>query len=170
MIIVRHLTSCLCSPIAAGTLFSTLVALFGTVAVGRVLGLTQSNSLMLSQRCTSGGFAMLVCTMLNAPVAIMFMFNLASGLFGGCLGQLLLDKLGLRNDRSSGERICRGIAMGSSSHATGTASLIQSGEEETAAIASVSVVVCGVLHTVFCSAPPVRRLLLALASGGAGGG
>ena len=85
---------------------------------------------------------MLVCTMLNAPVAIMFMFNLASGLFGGCLGQLLLDKLGLRNDRSSGERICRGIAMGSSSHATGTASLIQSGEEETAAIASVSVVVC----------------------------
>ena len=53
--------------------------------------------------------------------------------------------------------------MGAASHATGTASLIASGEAETAAIASVSVVLCGVLHCCAVSFPPLRRLLFALA-------
>lgn len=150
-------------PIVAGTLASTVGCLFGTVAVGRLLGLVRENNLMLSQRCTSGGFAMLVCNIIGAPIPLMFLFNLASGLFGGCLGQVLLDKLGFRADKGDNQRICRGIAMGAASHATGTASLITSGEAETAAIASVSVVVCGVLQCCAVSLPPLRRLLFALA-------
>jgi putative effector of murein hydrolase len=150
-------------PIAAGTVVSTLGCLFGTIAVGRLLGLVRENNLMLSQRCTSGGFAMLVCNIIDAPIPLMFLFNLASGLFGGCLGQLLLDKLGFRADRGDNERICRGIAMGAASHATGTASLIADGETDTAAIASVSVVVCGVLQCCAVSVPPLRRLLFQLA-------
>ena len=85
------------------------------------------------------------------------------GRLGGCLGQLLLDKIGFRADKGDDQRICRGIAMGAASHATGTASLITSGEAETAAIASVSVVVCGVLQCCAVSLPPLRRLLFALA-------
>jgi putative effector of murein hydrolase len=158
----RLLLQHLC-PIAAGTLASTVGCLFGTVAVGRLLGLVRQNNLMLSQRCTSGGFAMLVCNIIEAPIPLMFLFNLASGLFGGCLGQVLLDKLGFRADEGDNQRICRGIAMGAASHATGTASLITSGEADTAAIASVSVVVCGVLQCCIVSLPPLRRLLFALA-------
>mgnify|MGYP002039478373 CR=1 FL=1 len=59
----------------------------------------------------------------------------------------------------NGQRICRGIAMGAASHATGTASLIAAGEQDTAAIASVSIVVCGVLQTCAVSIPPLRRAL-----------
>ena len=150
-------------PIAAGTVASTAGCLFGTVAVGRLLGLVRENNLMLSQRCTSGGFAMLVCNIIGAPIPLMFLFNLSSGLFGGCIGQPLLDKLGFRADKGDNQRICRGIAMGAASHATGTASLIASGEAETAAIASVSVVLCGVLQCCAVSFPPLRRLLFALA-------
>ena len=146
-----------------GTVASSAGCLFGTVAVGRLLGLTKLNNLMLSQRCTSGGFAMLVCNIIGAPIPLMFLFNLASGLFGGCFGQVLLDKMGYPVDRSNGQRICRGIAMGAASHATGTASLIAAGEQDTAAIASVSIVVCGVLQTCAVSIPPLRRALFQLA-------
>ena len=139
-----------------GTVASSAGCLFGTVAVGRLLGLTKLNNLMLSQRCTSGGFAMLVCNIIGAPIPLMFLFNLASGLFGGCFGQVLLDKMGYPVDRSNGQRICRGIAMGAASHATGTASLIAAGEQDTAAIASVSIVVC--VHEI-CHRRTLARLL-----------
>jgi putative effector of murein hydrolase len=146
-----------------GSVVATAGSLFGTVAVGRLLRLTATNSLMLSQRCTSGGFALVVCDILEVPSPMMFLWNIISGLLGGCIGGVLLDQLRCRNRAKRGEYIPRGVAIGASSHATGTASLLQDGEMDTAALASVSLVVCGILHAVAVSVPPVHRALYRLA-------
>jgi putative effector of murein hydrolase len=162
---MRSILAANLTPIAIGTTLSTVCSLFGTVAMGRLLRLTSANSLLLSQRCTSGGFAMLVCGIIgiDSYVPLMFMFNLASGLLGGCVGPWVLDKIGCRGDQGYAQQIARGVSMGAASHATGTASLIQNGEANTAAMASVSVVVCGMLHSCIVSVAPLRRVLLTLA-------
>ena len=56
-----------------------------------------------------------------------------------------------------------GLAMGVSSHGVGTASLIQNGDPDTAALASVGMILTGVFHTLLCATPAVRHAVHAMA-------
>jgi len=61
-----------------------------------------------------------------------------------------------------GHAVVRGVSMGQSSHAIGTATLMGRGEASAAAVASVALCAAGVVHTTLLALPPVRRLVHSL--------
>ena len=62
----------------------------------------------------------------------------------------------------AGAAVARGVAMGASAHAIGTAALVGRGEAKAGAVASVALCVAGVAHASLLALPPVRRLVHAL--------
>ena len=85
----------------------------------------------------------------------------ASGVYGSVFGHGVTRRLGCEPGQH--HNAPRGLAMGASSHGVGTASLIQKGEQEAAALSSVGMILTGVCHTLLCATPAVRSLVHALA-------
>ena len=107
---------------------------------------------------------------------------LLTGVYGASLGGIILDAIGIKAGggvakdkagRAEGSReeggeeeeeeedvsfVTRGVAMGASAHAIGTASLMAK-EPDAAAVSSVSLCVAGIVHTVVLSLPSVQKLI-----------
>jgi putative effector of murein hydrolase len=66
------------------------------------------------------------------------------------------------DDDDNSHEVVRGVSMGQSSHAIGTAALMGRGEDSSAAVASVALCAAGVVHTTLLALPPVRLLVRAL--------
>lgn len=84
----------------------------------------------------------------------------AVGVYGSAFGLGVTNWLGFRAEKNTAA--C-GLAIGASSHGVGTAALIQKGEQEMAALSSVSMILTGVFHTLLCATPAVRHIVHALA-------
>ena len=85
----------------------------------------------------------------------------ALGVYGSAFGHGVTRRLGCEPGQDHNAPC--GLAMGASSHGVGTASLIQKGEHEAAALASVGMILTGVCHTLLCATPAIRSLVHALA-------
>mmetsp|Transcript_81324 Transcript_81324/g.162251 ORF Transcript_81324/g.162251 Transcript_81324/m.162251 type:complete len:513 (-) Transcript_81324:412-1950(-) len=164
-------------PLVGGAGASSLFALFGTAWAAGHAQLPPQLGLMLSQRSVMSALGMAGAEQLGASPALAVASILLTGVYGASLGPPLLSALGMpaasasngasltQEEEREGKvnEVSRGVAMGASAHAIGTASLMTS-EPGAAAVSSVALCVAGIVHTAVLSIPSAQALVKGLAS------
>jgi len=158
MFYTRKLLEANLPTLLGSTLFSSMLALFGTTYASKLIGLPPKCSLMLSQRSVMSSLGIGGANLLGASPALACASILVAGVYGASLGQDLFRSLGASED----ETLTRGLVMGATSHSVGTASLMEK-EPEAAAISSVALALAGIIHTSVCSVPAVQLTLKKIA-------
>ena len=126
--------------IVAGAFTSMLCVLFLAV----VFNLTHEQYVTLLPKSITSAFGYGISEELNGISSITVPVIILTGVVGNVFGQSICRITGI------GNRIAIGLALGSSSHALGTAKALELGELE-GAMSSISVVVSGILTVVAAS-------------------
>lgn len=139
--------------------FSTLIA----ISIGSLAGILTvtilskiflvEDLLMLSMipKSTTTAIAIDISEQIKGNASITIAFVLVTGIFGNVLGPSILKVFKINN------KVAKGVALGTASHAIGTAKAIELGETE-GAMASLAISIAGVI-TVFL-APIIVKLIL----------
>ena len=170
-------------PLLGGAGLTSLGSLFGTAWAAGAAGLPPALGLALAQRSVMSALGMAGAEILGASPNLAVASILLTGVYGASLGPSLLQVLGLgprpRKPKAGGTEegmgeggagsepaggdhtVSRGVAMGTSAHAIGTAALMAE-EPDAAAISSVALCVAGIVHTAVLSVPAAQRAVHAL--------
>ncbi len=130
--------------ILAGVISGTLSSLGGVLALSLLFGLTHEQYVTLLPKSITTAIGMEVSGELGGIVTITVAVILITGVMGNILVQPLAKLFKIE------EPIAKGIAIGTSSHAIGTAKALEIGEVE-GAMSSLSIAVAGLLTVVFAS-------------------
>ena len=141
----RHWLSLSC-----GVLVGMPVAVFSSIWLARLLGLSDLLQRSLAPRSISTPFALATASGIGASPDLTAGFVVMTGVCGMLLGEVMLALLPLRS------RLARGALFGAAAHAAGTAKASELGAEE-GVVASLTMMLGG-LATVF--AAPLIGLLL----------
>lgn len=93
------------------------------LALGELLGADHMILMTLAPKSVTSPIAMLVAEQMGGVAALAAVFVLITGVLGAILGPLLLSWSGVDNPAA------RGMALGLTAHAVGTAQALQEGEE-----------------------------------------
>jgi len=153
----------------AASAASSLANILSTVAVAPLMGISTSTSLAATVRCVTVPMGLPCYEQLCHAEGIDFNIGLLalcagiSGFLGFAVGKSLLAKMGHSVDQA----LVRGIAIGSSSHVLGSATLAGA-ETEAFAWGMLATAVSGVCSAFWlCGCPPVMHLTVQLANRGA---
>ncbi|WP_374421323.1 LrgB family protein [Chromobacterium sp.] len=141
----RHWLSLSC-----GVLVGMPVAVFSSIWLARLLGLSDLLQRSLAPRSISTPFALATASGIGASPDLTAVFVVMTGVCGMSLGEVMLALLPLRSS------LARGALFGAAAHAAGTAKASELGAEE-GVVASLTMMLGG-LATVF--AAPLIGLLL----------
>ncbi|KMN31429.1 MULTISPECIES: LrgB family protein [Chromobacterium] len=141
----RHWLSLSC-----GVLVGMPVAVFSSIWLARLLGLSDLLQRSLAPRSISTPFALATASGIGASPDLTAVFVVMTGVCGMLLGEVMLALLPLRSS------LARGALFGAAAHAAGTAKASELGAEE-GVVASLTMMLGG-LATVF--AAPLIGLLL----------
>lgn len=128
-------------PILTGILLGTISGVISILALGKAFNLDLILISSLIPKSTTTPIAMEISTLLGGNSSLTVTFVVVTGLSGYIFGEKVLKTLGIKDP------IAMGIALGTSSHAIGTAKAIELGEVE-GAMSSLSIGVAGII-TVF---------------------
>ncbi len=103
-------------------LAGTVTTLLG-IGLSRLFGVPDSLLLTLAPKSVTSPIAMLVAEKIGGVAGLAAVFVLLTGVMGAILGPWLLTRAGVRHPAA------RGMALGLTSHAVGTAQALQEGEE-----------------------------------------
>ncbi|WP_019103419.1 LrgB family protein [Chromobacterium haemolyticum] len=141
----RHWLSLSC-----GVLVGMPVAVFSSIWLARLLGLSDLLQRSLAPRSISTPFALATASGIGASPDLTAVFVVMTGVCGMLLGEVMLAWMPLRSS------LARGALFGAAAHAAGTAKASELGAEE-GVVASLTMMLGG-LTTVF--AAPLIGLLL----------
>jgi len=125
-------------PILVGISFGTIMGILSILILGKVFGLGDLLISSLLPKSTTTPIAMEISNMLGGNPSLTVIFVFATGIGGYIVGDKLLRLFKINNS------IAKGIAIGTASHAVGTAKAIEMGEVE-GAMSSLAIGVAGVI-------------------------
>ncbi|RWR02693.1 hypothetical protein ED28_06835 [[Pantoea] beijingensis] len=129
----------------------SLAAMISGTAIALWLGATPEIAATILPKSVTTPIAMAVSSSLGGIPAISAICVLVAGVLGAVFGHMLLNLLGVHSKAS------RGLAIGSASHALGTARCAEVDLQE-AAYSSLALVICGIITSLL--APFLLPLLL----------
>lgn len=144
-IIRRHWLS-----LSAGVLTATLVAVFSSVWLARLLALPEIVQRSLAVRSITTPFALAAAKSVGGQPDLVALFVVITGVFGMGIGDALFLRIAIR------QGVAKGAGFGGASHGAGTARAYQLGEEE-GVVASLVMMLAGVVTVLL--APVIGYLL-----------
>lgn len=136
-----HLLKANFFPILIGVLSGSIAGILSIFVLGRILGLDLILISSLIPKSTTTPIAMEISTLLGGNSSLTVTFVVITGLSGYIIGEKVLEVFKIKDP------IARGIALGTSAHALGTAKAMEMGEVE-GAMSSLSIGLAGIV-TVF---------------------
>lgn len=135
----EHITA-----IVIGILSGVLTSLFSILGMSVLFGLTHEHYVTLLPKSITTAIGIGVSEELGGYVTITVVSIVITGIFGNMVSPLVCRLFRIKHP------ISKGLAIGTSSHAMGTAKAMELGEIE-GAMSSLSIVVSGLLTVVFAS-------------------
>ena len=139
-------------PILVGIIVGSLSGIACIIILGKVLGLDIFLISSMVPKSTTSPIAMEISSMLGGDPSITVSFVIVTGIAGYIIGERVLQIFGVDDP------IAKGIGMGTSAHAVGTAKAIEMGEVE-GAMSSLAIGVAGLVTVLFV---PVILLVLSI--------
>ena len=130
--------------ILLGILSGVLSSAGGILALAYLFGLSHPEYVTLLPKSITTAIGMGICAELGGYVNITVGVIMIAGVFGNIFGERILRLVRVKDP------IAKGLAMGTSSHAFGTAKALEMGEVE-GAVSSLSVAVAGLMTVVVAS-------------------
>lgn len=130
--------------VLAGVTTGVLTSLITVFVLALILGLSHEEYVTLLPKSITTAIGMGVSEELGGYVTITVAVIIITGILGNMLAEPVLKMFKIE------EPIAKGIAIGSASHAMGTAKAMEMGEIE-GAMSSLSIAVCGLLTVVFAT-------------------
>ncbi len=130
--------------VIAGITSGVLASLCSVLVLSRIMGLSHQEYVTLLPKSITTAIGMGVSEELGGYVTITVAVIVITGVLGNIFGELIFRLFKIT------EPISRGLALGTSAHAIGTAKAIELGEVE-GAMSSLSIAVSGILTVVFAS-------------------
>lgn len=142
-----------------GNVISMLLAVFAGSVVGiatvigiaRLMGADKMLQMSLAPKSVTTPIAISIAQTTGGVPELAVAFVVICGIFGGLVGPLVLRYLGIKS------RIAKGLAIGSASHALGTARALEMGAVE-GAISGLAIGIMGVMTAILV--PFVEKFLL----------
>ncbi|KAJ3141133.1 hypothetical protein HDU90_007157 [Geranomyces variabilis] len=160
----RHMLREQAATILTSVVVLSLASLLFHVALSRALGMSQSDALAMGPRFVTTPLALQifnsVLTEANSTLGVVMV--LVSGMLGDVVGLRLARFVGLGKEDPKSS----GFAIGVTSHAVGTAGLLQR-DPAAAAVSSLTFVVFGTCSVIWTTIPPVADTLRSLAGASA---
>ena len=131
-------------------LVGSVVGILSVVLIARWLGADEIIVLSLQPKQITTPIAISVSETSGGIPSLTSMVVIIAGMLGGIVGPAVMDKLGIN------DRIARGLALGSASHAVGTARAIELGAVE-GAISGLAIGLMGIVTALLI--PIIERIL-----------
>jgi predicted murein hydrolase (TIGR00659 family) len=125
-------------PILAGILNGSIAGLISVLALSRLFGLSKELTASVLPKSITTPIGIEVSKQLGGLPSITVVIIIATGIIGSIIGPLLLKTFKVR------DKVASGIALGTSSHAIGTAKALEMGEVE-GAMSGLSIGVAGII-------------------------
>ena len=130
--------------IMAGIMSGVLTSLGSIFLMSKVFGFSREEFITFLPKSITTAIGMSVSEEMGGYVAITVTAIIITGVFGNIICEAALKLFGIRN------KIAKGIAIGTASHAIGTSKAMEIGEIE-GAMSSLSIVVSGILTVILAS-------------------
>ena len=130
--------------IMAGIISGVLTSLGSILLMAKIFGFSHEEYVTFLPKSITTAIGMSVSEELGGYVAITVTIIVLTGVFGNIICELVLKLFGIRN------RVAKGMAIGTASHAIGTSKAMEIGEIE-GAMSSLSIVVSGILTVILAS-------------------
>ena len=130
--------------IMIGILSGVLTSLGSIFLMSKVFGFSREEFITFLPKSITTAIGMSVSEEMGGYVAITVTAIIITGVFGNIICEAALKLFGIRN------KIAKGIAIGTASHAIGTSKAMEIGEVE-GAMSSLSIVVSGILTVILAS-------------------
>lgn len=129
-------------PILASVGLGALTAMLTAGAIAKFSGLPREVVMSILPKGVSIPFAVEIARMYDGVPPLATAFVVATGTLGSLMGAVFLRRVGIRNP------VARGLALGTVSHAQGTAAALEEGEEQ-GSMAGLALILAGVFTAVF---------------------
>ena len=130
--------------VVLGITAGVLTSLVTVLALSVIMGLSHADYVTLLPKSITTAIGMGVSEELGGYVTITVAVIVVTGVLGNILGEFVCKIFRIT------EPISKGLALGSSAHAIGTAKAIEMGEVE-GAMSSLAIAVAGILTVIFAS-------------------
>jgi predicted murein hydrolase (TIGR00659 family) len=130
-------------PIVAGITAGTFVTIGMVILVGTLIGTDKSILISMLPKSATNPIAMEVSRIIGGIPSLTVALVVITGVFGGILGPEILKLMRVK------DAVARGIALGSISHAIGTARAFKEGEIE-GSMSSLAMALAGTLTAILC--------------------
>ena len=128
-------------PILAGITAGTLATMGSIIAFGKLIGTSESIMISMLPKSATNPIAIEVSEIIGGIPSLTVAMVVIAGVFGGILGPEVLRLMRIKNE------VAKGIALGSMSHAVGTARAFKEGEVE-GAMSSLAMAIAGTLTAI----------------------
>lgn len=128
-------------PILAGIIAGTVATMTAIVVIGKLIGTDDSILISMLPKSATNPIAIEVAGIIGGIPSLTVSLVVGAGIFGGVLGPEVLKLMRVKNE------VARGIALGSMSHAVGTARAFREGEVE-GSMSSLAMAIAGTLTAI----------------------
>ncbi len=128
-----------------------IVGISSVILIAKLFGADQILLFSLAPKSVTAPIAMSIAKNNGGIPELAVVFVVICGIFGGLVGPIILRRLGVKS------KVAKGLAMGSASHALGTARAIEMGAVE-GAISGLAIGIMGIMTALLI--PFVEKLLL----------
>ena len=125
-------------PILGTLVLGSLLTVTSCLTIAWILGASETTLEAMTTKSITTPIAMAVAEKIGATAALAAPFVMFTGVLGAVIGPLILTRLGIQEDST------KGIALGLTSHAVGTAKALEI-SEECGAFAALSMGLTGIL-------------------------
>ncbi|NLD18047.1 MAG: LrgB family protein [Tissierellia bacterium] len=128
-------------PILTGILVGSITAIVSVIVLSNLFQIGNELKISLSAQSITTAIALPLTELMGGVGAITSIAISTRGILGAVLGPVILDLFKIKNP------VAKGVAMGTTSHATGTAKAIEMGEVE-GAISGLSIAIAGIITAI----------------------
>lgn len=128
-------------PIIAGIIAGTVTTMGAIVVIGKLIGTDDSILISMLPKSATNPIAIEVSGIIGGIPSLTVSLVVITGVFGGVFGPELLKLMRIKN------KVAKGIALGSMSHAIGTARAFKEGEVE-GSMSSLAMAIAGTLTAI----------------------
>lgn len=137
-------------PIFAGIISGTVATMTAIVVIGKLMGTDRNILISMLPKSATNPIAIEISGIIGGIPSLTVSLVVIAGVFGGVFGPEILKLMRVKNN------VARGIALGSMSHAVGTARAFKEGEVE-GSMSSLAMAIAGTLTAILS---PIFTLFL----------
>lgn len=140
-----HLLSKNKRAIFIGLFSSSVIAIISTIIIGNIFHSDIKLISSLIPKSVTAPIAIEISKLIGGIPELTACIVALTGLFGAIFGHKLLKLFKIKSD------IAKGLAIGATSHVLGTASCIEKHRETQVVIATISLIIVGIITTIICA-------------------